>query len=186
LIRALAFALAVPMLIPSASAQTVPEPQGYRMDTYRAPVPGSLAGATTLGPEQAYALWSAGNTAFIDVLPQPPKPADLPEGTIWRDKPHDTIPGAIWLPNVGYGAIADVTAEYFRKGLAAATGNDSAAPVVIFCLADCWMSWNAGKRAIEWGYTSVYWLPEGVDGWSAQTYPVERVQPQGGQPQTGG
>jgi hypothetical protein len=28
------------------------------------------------------------------------------------------------------------------------------------------MSWNASKRAAEWGYSSVLWYRKGVDGWS--------------------
>lgn len=120
------------------------------------------------------------------MLPQAPKPANLPKGTIWRDKPRESIPGAIWLPNVGYGAIADVTADYFRKGLEAATGGDADAPVLFFCLEDCWMSWNAARRALEWGYSAVYWFPEGTDGWALWDYPLERVEPFPGQPVAGG
>ncbi|MFK7881814.1 PQQ-dependent catabolism-associated CXXCW motif protein [Roseobacter sp.] len=165
-------------------AQTVPEPDDYRMDHYRNPVPATLQGATVIGAEQAHAIWSDGEAAFIDVLPQPPKPANLPKGTIWRDKPRNSIPGAIWLPNVGYGAIADVTADYFRAGLEKITRSDQTHAVVIFCLEDCWMSWNAAKRAVEWGYTSVYWMPEGTDGWQLWDYPLERIEPEEGQPQT--
>lgn len=165
----------------AAMAQAVPEPEDYRMDEYRAPVPSSLTGGTVVGPEEAHRLWQEG-AAFIDVYPQPPKPKNLPKGTIWRERPHDTIPGAIWLPNVGYGKIADVTAAYFREGLEKGTEGDPAAPVVIFCLEDCWMSWNAARRAIEWGYSSVYWLPEGTDGWSMWDYPLERVAPEEPQP----
>lgn len=165
----------------AAMAQAVPEPEDYRMDEYRAPVPSSLTGGTVVGPEEAHRLWQEG-AAFIDVYPQPPKPKNLPKGTIWRERPHDTIPGAIWLPNVGYGKIADVTATYFREGLEKGTEGDPAAPVVIFCLEDCWMSWNAARRAIEWGYSSVYWLPEGTDGWSIWDYPLERVAPEVPQP----
>ncbi|WP_299402341.1 PQQ-dependent catabolism-associated CXXCW motif protein [uncultured Roseobacter sp.] len=173
------------IVLPLASwAQTVPEPADYRMDHYRNPVPATLAGATVVGPEGAHALWQEGKAGFIDVLPQPPKPANLPKGTIWRDKPRSSIPGAIWLPNVGYGAIADVTAEYFRAGLEKVTRGDASHPIVIFCLEDCWMSWNAAKRALEWGYTNVYWLPEGTDGWQLWDYPLERVTPEDGQPQT--
>ncbi|WP_424971716.1 PQQ-dependent catabolism-associated CXXCW motif protein [Dinoroseobacter sp. S76] len=177
-------ALALLLWLPvAAAAQTVPEPAEYRMDHYRAPVPGALAGAVVVGPEDAHALWQSGEAAFIDVMPQAPKPANLPKGTIWRDKPRNSIPGALWLPNVGYGALADVTAEYFRDGLERATGGDKSHPIVIFCLEDCWMSWNAGKRAVEWGYTAVHWLPEGSDGWMLWDYPLERIKPQEPQPQ---
>ncbi len=153
------------------------EPDGFRMEEYRAPVPATLAGATVVGPEEAHALWEAGETAFIDVLPRAPKPAKLPPGTIWREKPRMSIPGAMWLPNVGYGALAEVTDAYFRAGLAAATGGDKAHPVLFFCLENCWMSWNASKRALEYGYTRVYWLPEGSDGWALFDYPTEELEP---------
>lgn len=181
MIRALA-ALAMVMLPVAGLAQTVPEPDDYRMEHYRGPVPGTLKGGQVVGPEEAHEIWQGGQAAFIDVLPQAPKPKSLPEGTIWRDKPRESIPGALWLPNVGYGAIADVTAAYFRRGLAQATDDDPAKPVVFFCLEDCWMSWNAAKRAIEWGYSDVYWLPEGTDGWMLWGYPLERVTPLEPQP----
>jgi len=181
MIRALAI-VALTILPAVSLAQTVPEPDGYKMDHYRGPVPSALTGGIVLGPEAAFKLWENG-VAFIDVLPQAPKPANLPKGTIWRDKPRDTIPGAIWLPNVGYGAIADITADYFRRGLDKATNADPDAPVVFFCLEDCWMSWNAARRAIEWGHTQVYWLPEGTDGWQLWDFPLERIKPMEPQPQ---
>ena len=159
----------------TAVAQTVREPDGYRMDQYRGPVPGSLTGGRVLDTEAAHELWQSGEAAFIDVLPRPPKPKNLSEGTIWRDKPRHSIPGAIWLPNVGYGAIAEVTAEYFRAGLEKATGGETDHPVVLFCLAECWMSWNAAKRALEYGYLEVYWMPDGTDGWTFYDYPTEVV-----------
>jgi len=44
---------------------------------------------------------------------------------------------------------------------------------VFYCLASCWMSWNAAKRALELGYTNVAWYPEGTDGWADQGLPLE-------------
>lgn len=162
---------------PLAQAQTA-EPDGYRMDDFRSPVPETLEGATVVDTAGAEALWRGGETAFIDVLPRAPKPANLPETVIWRDKPRDSIPGATWLPNVGYGAIAPVTEAYFRDGLAAATGGDKTRKVLFFCLADCWMSWNAAKRARwEFGYENVYWYPDGTDGWTFEELPTERIEP---------
>ncbi|MEO0359785.1 MAG: PQQ-dependent catabolism-associated CXXCW motif protein [Pseudomonadota bacterium] len=182
MIRAAALLLALAPF--AALAEGVEEPADYRHDDYRAPVPATIAGGVAVGPEAAHELWAAG-VGFIDVMPRPPRPANLPERTIWRDKPRDTIPGAIWLPNVGYGAIAEETADYFRRGLEKATVGDKARPVVIFCLEDCWMSWNAAKRAIEWGYEAVRWMPEGTDGWALWDYPLERAEPEEPQPGTG-
>jgi len=177
-----AVVLTLALLAPAACLAQVTEPQTYRTEDYRAPVPETLQGATVVGSEEAHALWESGEVAFIDVLPRPPKPANLPAGTLWRDKPRLSMPGAIWLPNVGYGAIAEVTAAYFHKGLDKATGGDPAHPVLFFCLDECWMSWNAAKRAVEWGYSRVYWYPEGTDGWTFQDYPTEALSAEPGEP----
>ena len=111
-------------VLAATAALAEPEPADYRKDDYRAPVPDTLAGATVISSETAFALWKTGQVAFVDVLPRAPKPADLPEGTIWHEKPRISIPGAIWLPNVGYGQLADVMHAYFRAGLDKATGGD--------------------------------------------------------------
>jgi PQQ-dependent catabolism-associated CXXCW motif protein len=66
---------------------------------------------------------------------------------------------------VGFGRLSDELDAYFRDSLRRLTDADNARPVVIFCEADCWMSWNAARRAAEYGYTSVYWYPEGTTGW---------------------
>lgn len=174
-----AFVVVAMMAWPAAAvAQSVPEPDGYREDPYRGPVPATVRGGTVVSTEQAHDLWTGGKTAFIDVLPRPPKPKNLPAGTIWRDKKRLSIPGSLWLPNVGYGKIAEVTADYFRAGLQKATGGDKAHAVLFYCLDECWMSWNAAKRALEYGYKTVYWYPEGTDGWSFEDYPLEKNEPE--------
>lgn len=163
---------------PAAWAES--EPAEYRQDEYRAPVPDSLAGATVISPETAFALWKTGQVVFVDVLPRAPKPADLPEGTVWHEKPRISIPGAIWLPNVGYGQLAEVMHAYFRAALEKATVSNPDRPLVFFCLDDCWMSWNAAKRALEYGYSRVFWYPEGADGWAMRGYPTEALEPEPG------
>ncbi|MEM7239896.1 MAG: PQQ-dependent catabolism-associated CXXCW motif protein, partial [Pseudomonadota bacterium] len=47
---------------------------------------------------------------------------------------------------------------------------------LVFCLAGCWMSWNAAKRALEYGYTDVYWYPDGTDGWDFSGYELEEAE----------
>jgi PQQ-dependent catabolism-associated CXXCW motif protein len=173
-------ALAVILWLPAAALAEVPEPDGYRRDAYRAPVPATLTGATVVSAETAHALWKTGRVAFIDVLPRPPKPEKLPEGTVWRDPPRQSIPGAVWLANVGYGDLAPVMEDYFRAGLDKATGGDPDQPVLFFCLKECWMSWNAARRALEGGWTRVFWFPEGTDGWTAAGYPTELLEPEPG------
>jgi PQQ-dependent catabolism-associated CXXCW motif protein len=165
-------------LAPPAQAQeNAPEPEGYRTDNYRAPVPATLAGARVLATAEAEAIWRAGAGVFIDVLPHAPKPQNLPAGTIWREKPRLNIPGSIWLPDTGYGTLAAATEDYLRHGLAHASGGNSATLLVIYCLTDCWMSWNAAKRALSYGYRNVAWYPEGTDGWQRADLPVAEAQP---------
>ena len=155
----------------------IDEPTGYRMDEYKAPVPETLKGAKVVGTKEAEALWQEKKAVFIDVMPNTPKPANLPAGTIWKDKVREDIPGSIWLANVGYGAIPAETADYFRQGLEAGTGSDKSRPILFYCMTDCWMSWNAAKRAVEWGYSSVIWYPLGADGWQSAGLPLEEKRP---------
>jgi PQQ-dependent catabolism-associated CXXCW motif protein len=69
-------------------------------------------------------------------------------------------------------------ADYFSKGLEKATHGDHARIVVLYCLADCWMSWNAAKRALSLGYSNVAWYREGTDGWIAAGLPLEQATPE--------
>jgi PQQ-dependent catabolism-associated CXXCW motif protein len=173
--------LLVAVLVALASAvraqQEVPEPREYRMDNYRAPVPAALSGARVITTEDAETIWRDKQGVFIDVLPRPPKPQNLPEGTVWRDKPRFNIPGSLWLPDTGYGKLAEATEDYFRQGLARASGANNAALLVIYCQENCWMSWNAAKRALSYGYTNVAWFPEGTEGWERALLPMEESQP---------
>jgi PQQ-dependent catabolism-associated CXXCW motif protein len=170
------------MLLALASAafaqQGVAEPQDYRTDSYRAPVPATLAGARVLTTEEAEAIWRAKNGIFVDVLPRPPKPKNLPEGTVWRDRPRFNIPGSTWLPDTGYGRLAAATEDYLRQGLTRATQGNKNRLLVIYCQADCWMSWNAAKRLLTYGYSNVAWYPEGTDGWTFYDLPVAEAQPE--------
>ena len=159
--------------MPARAQENPPEPDGYRTDNYRAPVPATLAGARVLATEEAEAIWRAGKAVFIDVLPRPPKPPNLPEGTIWRDKPRLNIPGSVWLPDTGYGTLAAADRRLSAaKDLPRASGGDKAKLLVIYCQADCWMSWNAAKRALSYGYSNVAWYPDGTDGWQRADLPV--------------
>lgn len=103
------------LIVPvTAHAGNVPEPAGYRMDNYRAAVPSSLQGASVISTDEAERLWERKEALFLDVMPRLPKPKDLPEGTIWRDKPRHNIPGSVWFANVGYGALTTEMETYFR------------------------------------------------------------------------
>jgi PQQ-dependent catabolism-associated CXXCW motif protein len=175
LISALGFTLVASFAATAGDAP--PEPDSYRQSDYRAPTPTTLKGARVLTTDEAAAIWRAGDAAFIDVLPQAPRPKDLPADVVWRDKPRSDIPGSLWLSDTGYGELAPVMLDYFRRGLDRALAGRQR-PLVFYCLKDCWMSWNAARRALALGYTNVDWYPEGSDGWAAAGLPVEKRTPE--------
>ena len=88
------------------------------------------------------------------------------------------IPGSVWLPDTGYGELAAETENYFRLGLERVTRSDGAKLLVFYCLRDCWMSWNAAKRALALGYKNVAWYPDGTDGWEAAGLPLQEAKPE--------
>jgi PQQ-dependent catabolism-associated CXXCW motif protein len=154
------------------------EPTSYRLDNYGAPVPATLKGATVLSTARAFEAWSQKAAIFVDVLPRPPKPAGLPKEAVWRDAPRQDIPGSVWLPDTGYGELAAPTQRYFESALARATRDDKSKPLVFYCRKDCWMSWNAAKRAVSIGYSKVSWYPDGADGWAEAGKPLEPREPE--------
>jgi PQQ-dependent catabolism-associated CXXCW motif protein len=158
--------------------ELVLEPEGYRNEEYRTPVPDTLTGARVLTTADAETIWRAKNGIFVDVLPRAPKPSNLPAGTIWRDRPRFNIPGSVWLPDTGYGKLAPVTEDYLRQGLERATGSHHATLIVVYCQANCWMSWNAAKRILSYGYSNVAWYPDGTDGWEHANLPMVESQPE--------
>lgn len=170
---------AVLAFVPAVLAQElVPEPEGYRNEDYRTLVPDTLTGARVITTAEAEAIWRAKSGVFIDVLPRVPKPTNLPAGTVWRDRPRRNIPGSIWLPDTGYGQLAEAMENYLRQGVERASGGNRAALIVVYCQAECWMSWNAAKRIVSYGYSSVAWFPDGTDGWERAKLPMAESQPE--------
>lgn len=143
-----------------------------------APEPTTLPGGRVLDTAAARALWERHAAAFIDVLPAPPRPAGLPPGTLWQNRPRRDIPGSLWLANTGYPALSPALAEYFAAGLTRASRGARDAALVFYCRAQCRQSWNAAARAIRLGYTRVAWYPGGTDDWAAAGLPLEPRTPE--------
>lgn len=153
------------------------EPQGYRIGEYRAPTPATVAGGTALDTNAARRLWKEGGAVWVDVLAAPHRPANLPESAVWLPVPRRDIPGSRWLPDVGRGVLNPKLDGYFRANLEQLSKGRRDAAIVFYCLANCWMSWNAAKRAASWGYTRVYWYRDGTDGWEAAHLPLATAAP---------
>jgi PQQ-dependent catabolism-associated CXXCW motif protein len=155
----------------------------YRMSDYRSPTPAAVPGARTVTTAEVEELARSGEAVLIDVYPAPPRPAGLPAESVWIPKARDTIPGAVWLPNTGYGALPDGVDAYFRDNLERLTGGRRDRPLVFFCEPDCWMSWNAALRAVEYGYSAVRYYPEGAAGWEKAGLKLAPLRPApGGSP----
>lgn len=172
-----AAALAVSFVQGAKADELPPEPADYKMEEFRSPTPATLHGARVATTQEAERLWREKAAVFVDTMPRDVRPPGLPPGTVWRDKPRDDIPGSAWLVNVGYGALSSEMSAYFKAALAALSGGDPGKPLVFYCRAECWMSWNAAKRAIGWGYRAVAWYPEGSDGWESAGLEFERATP---------
>jgi PQQ-dependent catabolism-associated CXXCW motif protein len=107
-------------------------------------------------------------------MPAPRKPKDT---GLWIAPKRDNIEGSFWLANTGYGELSDEFSVFFEDQLAELTEGDASRRLVFYCEADCWMSWNAAKRALSLGYENVAWYPQGTDGWKEAGLPLERAEP---------
>jgi PQQ-dependent catabolism-associated CXXCW motif protein len=175
-LTSLCFSLAL-LGVVAADSVYPEQPEAYRGDNYRALTPAGLNGARTVTTEEAADLWRSRDAAFIDVLPRPPRPENLPAGTIWREKPRRDIPGSVWLPNTGFGELNPTIEQYFSAGLDRVSHGNRAKALVFYCLRECWMSWNAAKRALALHYEHVVWYPDGTDGWASAGLPLDEAQP---------
>ncbi|OCR24053.1 sulfurtransferase [Pseudomonas syringae] len=146
---------------------------GFRIALYRSPTPVQVEGARIIDTVQLQAL-----------LEQPAKPVLIDvyrrqwlQGRFIEDEPHANLPGSLWLANTGDGELTAQWQAYFADHLQLASAGHRDLPMVFYCRADCWLSWNAVKRAAALGYSDLYWYRDGLDAWQAAGLPVKPAQP---------
>ena len=103
-----------------------------------------------------------------------------PATAFWRDgqtRRYLATAGVLLLLNVSQTFVNQILSIRMRDGLTRAKAGDPDRPVVIFCRSDCWMSWNAARRAVEWGFDPVIWFPGGTDAWEQAGQPLVTVEP---------
>lgn len=149
---------------------------GLRIARQRAPTPDDVPGAVPVDASQVRRLASEG-AMLLDVGAAAQSRYDDLDGTWLVRGRHLSLPGATWLPEVGRGALTPRMTDYLATNVRRLTGGVPSRPIVVFCIADCWMSWNAAQRLSSMGYTSVYWFAEGTDGWREAGYPLEEAVP---------
>lgn len=152
---------------------------GYRTARYRGIVPHPPEGARRIDASRAEAMNRDPRVTFIDVTPAEGGSRNPATGE-WRLAiEHRTLPRARWFPESGRGRLAPAIERWFASGIARHAGS-TAAPVVVFCLSDCWMSWNAALRLHRAGYRDVRWFADGVDGWRERGLPMVAAVPEPG------
>jgi PQQ-dependent catabolism-associated CXXCW motif protein len=160
------------------AAPLVPEPSGYWMGSAHGPVAATIVGGKVIHTSALAALLKADSVMVIDVSDAPKRPDNLAPDSVWMPVPHPVIPGGEWIPGAGLGAIAPAVDKLYRERLALGTHKDPTHELVIYCHASCWLSWNAAKRAISYGYRSVFWYPDGMEGWRGAGLPTSLAEPQ--------
>jgi len=148
------------------SAETLFNEQGYRIKNYRRATPDTAPAGTTLNTGQLKRLIDTTSPVLVDTQAVTIRPESREFGIAWlpnRKRWH--IAGSTWLPNIGYGVLDLQMQNYFRSNLQRLTKGNKHQAVVFYCVVDCWMSWNAVRRASAWGYKNIYWYPFGTDGW---------------------
>ena len=111
--------------------------------------PETVAGSTTVDAAQAKILFDD-EAAFVD----------LRKENMWNS---GRIPGAIWL---------DFKTAFSAEALAAEVGKEE--KVVFYCSGiRCPRSSKAAAKAVNWGYSQVYYFRDGFPAWKNANYPVE-------------
>lgn len=150
---------------------------GYRAARYRGPVHRAPEGVGRIAPVALAGLRPDVDAIFVDVLPV--EGGYREDDGRWRlAQPHNTIPGAHWFPEAGRAAPPPAILSAFERRVAQLAGGDKNRMIVTFCLADCWMGWNAARRLRALGYRNVWWLAEGTDGWMDLRLPLSPAVPE--------
>ena len=117
--------------------------------TYRSPE--AVDGAVTVSVQQAKQLYDQG-VLFLDV--RSPR---------LYAKSH--IQGTYHL---------DLKNNFNEEKLATVANKDQS--LVIYCSGvKCSRSYRASEKAVEWGYTKVYYFRSGMADWKKAGYPIERT-----------
>ncbi|AKN27008.1 PQQ-dependent catabolism-associated CXXCW motif protein [Stutzerimonas stutzeri] len=148
--------------------------EGYRQTQYRSPTPATAEGAQTLDTAALQALLAKEpDVVLVDVYR-----SQWLAGRFVDSEPHANLPGSIWLANTGDGNLQPEWASYFSDNLKRLSQGDAERPLVFYCRSDCWLGWNATRRAHALGYKRLYWYRDGVDGWEQAGLPLHPATPE--------
>jgi PQQ-dependent catabolism-associated CXXCW motif protein len=167
--------LTASLLLASAALAEAPlfSADGYRLSHYRSPTPLSHDNARTLDTAALQQLLrEQPQTRLIDVYRR-----QWLHGQFIEDELHANLPNSLWLANTGDGQLTPQWQRYLREHLRQASQGNTAWPLVFYCRSDCWLGWNAIKRAHHLGYRNLYWYRDGIDAWQQAGLPLIPAQP---------
>lgn len=178
MIRLIGLALAALLVVgPARGEPALFDAQGYRAARYRAPIDRDPVPARRIALPAALTLAAGRDAILIDVTPAEGGVRDAVSGR-WRlAEAHQTLPGALWFPETGRASPDPVLWRGLVGRLGALRRAHPGVPIVVFCRADCWMSWNAARRLAGGGMGGVWWLAEGIDGWHDAGQPLVNAVP---------
>ena len=142
------------------------EPSTVPVSEVNGPTPARIPGARVLKTRDLYDALKRGKLG----------PDDLAFVIIdaWTDPQHATIPTANRLPQAGQGGALDPKLQReVWTALDKMSGGKFTKPIVFFSRdAKNWEGYNAALRAIEMGYSGVYWYRGGLGAWKAANQPL--------------
>ena len=140
---------------------------GYRLTAYRAAAPSNIEGGKLISLDLLEQLIVKEKPILIDVMTAEQSLLNKYSfGLLGKVIARANIPGSIWMPKIGQGKLSETDEAQMKINLTKLTDGDVSKPMVYYCLSDCWVSWNAARRAISMGYKQVYWFKDGTDVWS--------------------
>jgi len=134
------------------------------------PTPTTIPGGKVLTTLQLYEGLARGTLGKDPSTPTPPVMVDA-----WSDPHHMTIPTSTLIPEAGKvtDSKPDKAREQLWTALNKASGGNFEKPLVFFSSGvKNWEGYNAALRAIDMGYSRVYWYRGGIASWKAAGQPL--------------
>lgn len=141
-------------------------------DVMHGPTPTSIPGGQVITTDRLMMLYQQGQQNGLLVF-------DVLNGNLHLPMAQNALGAA------QAGSFKDQTQQQFGQYLEQVTQGNKARPMVFYCAGpQCWMSYNAALRAINLGYSQVYWYRGGIEAWG-QIQQMAMSMPQQGMPGAG-